>query len=258
MNKTPKILCLDIETFPLEIVSWGIHDQNINQAQILKDWSVLSWAACWVDEPKKVMYADVRNEKDVRNDKNILKEIHKLMSSADIILGQNSNSFDIKKLNTRFFIHNLEPIKGYRTIDTKKIAKKNFAFTTASLAFMNKSLGIPEEKMKNEGLNLWLRCLKGDKKAFKDIEKYNKQDVVATVALFKRMQAWDNSINFNLYTDGITMTCNCGSSKFKKKGFAYTASGRFQRYRCLKCGAQWADKVNLLTKEKKKSLMKKL
>lgn len=257
--KGPKILCIDLETTPLEVYSWGIYDQQINPQQIIKDWSILSWAACWLHEPNKMMYMDTRKEKDPRNDKNILKEIHKLMNEADIVLGQNSNSFDIKRLNTRFMVHNMKPPSSYRKIDTKRIAKKYFAFTTSSLDFMTKTLNTRQEKMKNSGLSLWIGCLNKNLKSFKELEKYNKQDVAATVSLYlDHLQPWDSSLNPSLYTDTLDHICSCGCKKLNRNGFAYTSTGKYQRFSCSRCGAEVRAKDNLLSKEKRKSLLTKV
>lgn len=253
-KSNPKILVLDIETTPLEVYSWNIFDQTIMPNQIIKDWSILSWAACWLDEPKNIMYADTRGQKNVREDKHILKGIHKLMDEADIIIGQNSNRFDIKKLNTRFIANKMKPPSSYKKIDTKEIAKKYFAFTTASLDFMTKTLNSRQTKMKNSGLDLWIRCLNNDLKAFKELEKYNKQDVAATVELWKDLRPWDNSLNVNLYTNNNDTICSCGSKKFNKNGYAYTSMGKFQRFSCANCGTEIRSRDNLFSKDKRKSL----
>ena len=88
MNK-PKVLLLDIETSPLVSFTWGLFDQNIGLNQIKDDWSVLSWAAKWYGE-KKMMYQDVRHQKNKRDDKAMLAGIWHLLDEADIVVGQNS------------------------------------------------------------------------------------------------------------------------------------------------------------------------
>jgi transposase-like protein len=50
------------------------------------------------------------------------------------------------------------------------------------------------------------------------------------------------------------VVCRCGCTDFEKRGFHYTSAGKFQRYRCNECGAWTRDKVNLLSKDKVKSL----
>lgn len=257
-NNKPKILVLDIETTPLLVYSWGIWDVTITPGQIKDDWSILSWAAIWMDEPdNKIMYSDTRHEKNPRNDKACVKKIHKLMLEADIIIGQNSDAFDIKKLNTRFVMHGLSPIPPHKTRDTKKIAKKYFAFTSNSLDYMTTHLNKKHTKLSSGGLSLWIRCLNKELKAFKEMEGYNKEDTLSTKELYKdTLQKWDQGLKLDIYNDNIDIKCNCGSYSLIRRGYTYTKSGKHQKLQCKNCGSWHQTKENLLSPEKKKSLFK--
>src|ERR1019366_7143841 len=96
-----KVLFMDIETAPLISYTWGIWDQNIGLNQIHSDWHVLSWSAKWLGS-KDIMYQDQRKAKNIQDDKELLKRMWELLDEADVVVGQNSKSFDIKKLNARF------------------------------------------------------------------------------------------------------------------------------------------------------------
>ncbi len=257
-TKSPRILILDIETLPLETYTWGIWDQNIGLPMIKNDWSILSWAAKWLgDPPSKVMYADQRDSKDVRNDKKLLKGIWDLMNEADVIIGQNSNSFDNKKLNARFLLNGFPPPTGYKKLDTKVIAKKYFALTSNRLEFMAEKINKKYKKLSHEkypGFAMWLAAMAGDKKVWPVLKKYNVHDVLATEELFQTFVKWDPSINFNIYREDEDHVCSCGSKEFKLNGYAYTAAGKFQRFVCKECGKESRSKTNLLSKEKKQSL----
>jgi hypothetical protein len=111
--------------------------------------------------------------------------------------------------------------------------------------------------MKNTGFSLWVRCLKGELSAWKEMEKYNKYDVLSLEELYNTLVVWDNSINFNVYNDKVQNICKCGSKEFINKGHHYTETGKFARFKCKKCGAPTRSKVNLFTKEKKQSLRPK-
>jgi len=257
-DNKPKVLIYDIETAPIVSYTWGIWDQNIGTNMIEKDWSVLSWAAKWLGEPaKNVMYMDTSKQKDVRNDKKILKGIWKLLDEADIVVTQNGKSFDEKKLNARFIIHGLGQPSSYRHIDTKRIAKKKFAFTSNKLEYLTKTLCKKHKKSshpKFSGFDLWKGCLSGNKEAWKEMEKYNKLDVLSLEELYLILAPWDNSINFNVYREDFKNVCKCGNAKFTKNGFKYTNAGKFQRYKCTKCGSETRSGTNLLSKELRKEL----
>ena len=99
-SKPPKMLIFDIETAPIMAYTYGLWNQNISTGYILKVWYVLSFAAKWAGE-KEVFYFDVRYDGD--NDKKVCQEAWNMLDEADILIGHNSDKFDIKKLNTRFF-----------------------------------------------------------------------------------------------------------------------------------------------------------
>ncbi len=252
----PKVLLFDIETAPIVGYVWGLFDQNVGLNQIKSDWHVLSWSAKWLDE-KKVMYADQRNAKKIEDDKAILKGIWDLLDEADIVITQNGKKFDVKKLNARFVLQGFQPPSSFKHIDTLQVAKKHFGFTSNKLEYMANALKTKVKKLSRrefDGFDLWSECLKGNLKAWKEMEKYNKADVLALEQVYKRLIPWDNTINFNLYTDAVVTQCKCGSNRFRKIGYAYTASGKFQRYRCGDCGTESRDRVNLFDKEKRESL----
>lgn len=256
----PRILLIDIETSPIIAYVWGLFDQNIALNQIKTDWHVLSWSAKWHGTPEnEIIYFDQRNVKKIQDDKQILKKMWKLLDEADIVVGQNSKRFDVKKLNARFILHGMKPPSSYRQIDTLALSKKYFGFTSNKLEYTSKNLCTKYTKLKHtefSGFELWKECLAGNKKAWEEMEKYNKQDVLALEELYNKLRSWDNSINFDVYRDDEQNLCSCGHPSFLKNGFRFTNAGKFQRLRCNQCGNEVISKENLLSKEKRKSLRK--
>lgn len=253
----PKILLLDIETSPLISYTWGIWDQNIGLNQINTDWNILSWGAKWFDlSNSKVIYEDLRG-KDVRDDKSLLKGLWKLLDEADIIVTQNGKQFDAKKINARFIYHGFQPPSSFKHIDTLKLAKKYFGFTSNKLEYMADKLNVKYKKLKHSkfpGFDLWKECLAGNIKAWKEMEKYNKHDVLSLEELYSKLIPWDNTINFNVYHDTKETYCTCGNTFFVKNGYAYNSSGKYQRYCCSDCGSEIRSKKNELSQVKKSSL----
>lgn len=256
--KPVKILLVDIETAPLEVYAWGLWDQNIGLNQIIKDISVLSWSAKWYGE-KEVMYQDVRGQKNLRDDKKILKQLWELLDEADIVLGQNSDRFDIPLLNARFLEHNYPPPSVFRKLDTLKIAKRNFKFTSNKLEYTTGKYCLTKKlsHKKFPGFELWKECLAGNLEAFKEMEAYNKTDVTSLEEYYNKLKPWDKTLNFNVYHDDLKTYCSCGSTDFVKlKKFAVTNLGRFELFRCKVCGRTQQGRENLLSKEKRKSMLK--
>jgi hypothetical protein len=259
-SKGPKVLIFDIETAPIIAHVWGLWDNNVALNQIVSDWHVLSWSAKWFDDPpNKVMYMDQRNEKKIEDDAKILSGIWDLLDEADVVITQNGKNFDQKKLQARFLLNGFQPPSSYKHIDTKVLACKHFGFTSNKLEYMSDKLCVKYKKIKHTkfpGHEMWTECLKGNLAAWKEMEKYNKYDVLALEELYHKLIPWDSSVNFNLYHDDEDNVCKCGNKKFVKNGFYYTNKGKFQKYKCNNkdCGAETRDSENLFSKEKKKSL----
>lgn len=254
----PKVLLADIETAPMLASVWGLWDQNVSLNMIEKDWHLLSWSAKWLgDPPSKIMYMDQRSAKRVEDDSVIVKAIWHLLDECDILVTQNGKAFDSKKLNARFLHHGLQPPSTYKQIDTLLIAKKHFAFTSNKLEYMTAKFCKKYKKLKPSkfpGFEMWKQCLAGNIKAWREMEKYNKYDVLSLEELYTRLIPWDNTVNFNLYSDSEEMVCSCGSKEFRNKGYNYTASGKYARHKCISCGLEVRSAKNLFSKEKRASL----
>lgn len=257
----PKILLFDIETAPMKLYGWGMFDQNYGLNQIHEDWFVLSWSAKWLGSPEnEVMYADVREEPDMSNDSGIISQIWQLLSDADIVIGHNSIKFDTKKLNARFIKHGFPPPSTYRQIDTLRMAKKHFAFTSNKLEYLTNLFCVKFKKLKHSkfsGFDLWSECLKRNPEAWEEMEKYNRYDVLSLEELYLALLKWGgNGINHNVYYEGIDPICSCGSKDLVWTKYVYTNSAKTDLYTCKSCGANWTGKQNVLSKEKKKNLLK--
>ena len=255
--RKPKILLIDIETSPLVVYTWTLWDQRVGLNQVIEDWSILSFAAKWLeDDDIKIMYHDTTDMKDLKDDSKLLKKLHKLLDEADIVVGQNSKAFDTKKINARLALAGFNPPSPYRQYDTKIIAKKHFKFTSNKLEYMTDKLCNKYKKLdhgKFSGFSLWKEYLAGNKEAFKEMKEYNKYDVLSLQELFLKLLPWDDSINFNPYNDCEYDVCTCGSIDFKKKGFHYTNTQRYQRYECKNCGKSIRSRKAEKVKNKKKS-----
>lgn len=253
-----KILFLDIELKPLLVYTFGIWDQKIAPNQIKEDWSIISWAAKWLHGPA-IFQMDLKGARDHNRDKVILAPLWRLLNEADVVVTQNGISFDEKKINARFIKHDIEPVAPFKSIDTKRLAKKRFGFTSNSLEYMNDFLNIrPKKKSKKfPGMELWIECLKNNEEAWDEMARYNVDDVLATEALYKRLKPWGINVDLNLYRPKSAFACSCGSKRFERRGYAYTASGKWQRLQCREasCRAWTTDKTkNLLSPAKRLSL----
>ena len=243
INNKPRILMFDIETAPNLSYVWGKWEQDV--IDFKKEWYMLSFSAKWLDDKKIISFKlpdfDLY-KKDKENDFELVKKLWECLDKADIVIAHNGDEFDIKKSNARFIFHGLNPPSSYRTIDTKKIAKKYFSFNSNSLNDLGKFLKIGE-KFKHQGFDLWLKCMNGDRSAWKIMEKYNQQDVILLEKIYKKFLAWiQNHPNYGIYQNKEYVCPNCGSTKIHKRGFGYTKTNAYQKWQCQDCFA-WSQSV---------------
>lgn len=251
----PKILAFDIETAPLLVHVFQLFGNDaIGTNAINQDSFILSFAAKFLHDDK-IYYFDNRKGKDKTNDKKIIEQAHALMKEADILLGHNIDRFDIKKMNARFIKYGLDPLPKIQTIDTLKIAKRYFSFTSNKLEYLATFLGCTPKSShaKFTGLALWTECLKNNKEAYDELRLYNEQDVLTQIEVYEKLARYDQSLNFQAYQYA---TCICGSTDFYKDGMKYTNNGQFQRYRCSQCSKVYVGKENLIHKELRKQFFK--
>jgi hypothetical protein len=248
-NKKQRILLYDLETSPILAYVWGVWQQDVGQAMIEHDWHLLSWSAKWLGE-KKVFYMDQRDAPNVDDDKKLLLELKKLLNEADVVITHNGKKFDQKKMNARMALNNIQPPSPYKHIDTLQLARKHFAFTSNRLEHLAEKLCTKYKKSKHkkfEGFTLWRECLKDNPLAWKEMEKYNKMDVLALEELYNVLAPWGTGVNLEVYKGkGAPDSCDaCGGAAFVKHGRTIRNDGTFQRYRCKDCGAEYVDTTNL-------------
>lgn len=177
------------------------------------------------------------------SDKALIKEIWHLLDRAEIVVAQNGDAFDLKKINARFAYWKLPPPSPYRTVDTLKIARRYFAFTSNKLDSLGEYLGLGR-KIKHEGFELWKRCMAWDKKAWEQMKLYNKQDVILLEKVYLHLLPWIKTHpNLGVYTDKWVCP-KCGSRRLIRRGFQYNSSTKYARIQCKDCHGWSRSPIN--------------
>lgn len=234
-----RTLLLDIETAPHLVYAWGLFDQNININQIVEPARMLCFSAKWLDEKEVMFFSEWDDGEDM------IHAAHRLLDEADVVVHYNGKRFDIPHLNREFVLYSLGPPSPYAQIDLYQTVKSRFRFASGKLDHVAQELGVGA-KAHHEGVDLWLKTMAGDEKAQKRMERYNKQDTKLLQGLYYALQPWIvGHPNTRLYDGGACPVCSAPASKLQRRGFAYTATGRFQRYHCQVCGAWPRDSRRL-------------
>lgn len=231
MNRKPRILLFDIETSPHLSYNWGKYEQN---ALAFKSYgTLLCFAWKWLGQDT----THVLGRPHVKNERELLLRLKALLDRADVVIAHNGASFDVKMVNGYFVHHRIKPPSPYKVIDTKLVARKYFRFVSNKLDDLGDYLHLGR-KMQTGGMNLWFDCMKGDKKAWRTMMAYNKQDVILLEKVYLCLRPYmDNHPNFNTLLNRLTSCPNCGSKVIQSRGFDMKGLSRYRRFQCRSCGS---------------------
>lgn len=226
-----KIIFLDIETTPILGYTYGIYDTTV--IKVKEDWKIISFSYKVMGEEK--VYAFTSND-----EQDLINRLHKVLDKADIIVAHNGDNFDIKKINARLIFYGHMPPSPYKTIDTLKICRRHFKFTSNRLDYVCTQLGLGS-KLKHEGAELWDKAMSGNRKALSTMKEYNKQDVVLLEKLYIKLRPFiQNHPALQPKTDYPSCP-NCKSDNLRRAGSEITKTKVKQKYQCLDCGS-WTSK----------------
>lgn len=257
--KLPKILVLDIETSNIIAKVWSLWNNNVSLNQVIEHSSIFSYAAKFIGE-NKIYYMDTFNQKNKRNDKKLIESLVSLINQTDFILSHNGVKFDLPRIRARAAINKIKPPKLTQDIDTLKIAKKFLGFDSNKLEHLTHMLCTKHKKLtkkKFSGQELWNEFENGNPEAREEMELYNKLDILSLEELYvDHLSPYDNMTpNFSSMDESELFKCNCGSDSFSHAGFHLTKKSKFEKFVCNKCGKTHRSSENLLSKDKRKSLL---
>ncbi len=243
-DKNCKILFWDVETSFNIVKTFGIWNVNINPSQIIQNWYIICGAWKWLGEEEIYHTSCSRSQLLKGNDKRVVKDLCNAIKDADIIIGHNGDKFDLKKLRARVIKHGLPPINNIKTIDTLKVAKREFNFTSNRLDYIGEFLGLGGKMANPPGL--WDKVMEGNMDSLKNMVEYNVRDVVLLEDIYLKMRPHiSNHPDVNVFSDQQTLNpCpNCGSSNTIKYGKrrAMKVKKIYQRRACSDCGTGFIE-----------------
>ena len=237
----------DIETSPIKAYIWGTWKENIHLNQIIDDWFVICWSAKWLYSNEMMGECLTSEEALRKDDSRVVSSLWNLFNQADIIIAHNAKKFDEPRMNTRFIVNNLSPVKSHYTIDTLIVARKQFGFTSNKLDALAEYFRL-QPKLDTD-FDLWRLCMEGKQNALDYMFKYNKYDVELLEQVYIKLRPWiKGHPNIGNYIDSpFTICSNCGSDDLEiiEGEFYYTSVAKYQLYRCKKCGAITRGRKNL-------------
>ena len=133
--------------------------------------------------------------------------------------------------------HNLPPLpENIISLDTKKLYKKVSRLPNNKLDTIGQFTGVGT-KLKHQGTDLFIDCGRGDEKAWKINEKYNKKDVDLTYAVLKKVLPYV-TLQAKQTTFSEDIQCSnplCLSHNLIKSKRRRVTGGWKQQYECKDC-----------------------
>ena len=269
MSKKPTILFFDIETLPLKSFIWQPGTQYVGHKNLLPShdmWGLICIQYAVNDGPVKVLRYDKHG-----GTVGMIKAFDKLVAEADIVLGKNSDRFDIKMLNAMRALLNIPPIVGWEkyTEDLEKQMRRYFRLPSQSLDYISKKLDVGGkvsmdmsdwvaisnmkelDDLKADGLDtkslnvisshLFREKVKdvkaSGKKALDKMCHYGAKDTGDTRILWNYLKAhFDPKFNMAKFNDEKHACKHCGSVDIKKNGTRIAGKTKYQQFQCNSCG----------------------
>lgn len=212
----------------------------MNVIEFVKPWWMLSFAFRWLGKNKTYAYSlpDMRGYKQDRsNDKELSRKLWELMGESEVLVAHNGDAYDQKMAYARFLKHGFTPPSPSQTVDTLKVARKNFKIPSNKLDDLGQYLGVGR-KEKHHGFATWIGCMDGDPRSWDEMVRYNKRDVELLERVYLKLKPYmNNHPNANVYNDTFANCPNCGQDSLIRSGWRVNRTGRHQRFHCTHCGA---------------------
>lgn len=247
----PKILLFDIETSHMVVKTFSLYNDAIPHTDIVNDWFILSFSAKWLYDDVMIEHSVTSKEAKERDDFRIVKELNALLNKADIIIAHNGSAFDVKKANTRFAFYDLEPPYAYREIDTLRMARSYFKFSSNRLDYLGEFLGLGRKIQNEKGL--WDRCENGEEESLSKMVEYCSQDVRLLENIYLKIRPFaKNHPSLSLYGEGDGIHCPvCFAQDTIEFLYSKLYDNKYMVGRCKSCGSPVRSKKNYLTQETK-------
>lgn len=257
----PRILVADIETSMMIGYFFGLWKQNIGQDDLIQDWNMLSFCAKWYDR-EVILYQDLHLQKNPTNDKALCRSLRSILEKADIVVAHNGKRFDMKRIRARMAMNRMPPIPDVRVIDTLLESRKQFGFTSQTLAYLSAHFGDDGIRKVTHsefpGKELWKQCQQGNQRAWEVMREYNVPDVTSLEGVYRELRPWfQGAQNLGVFQESHNgHTCpNCGGHNLKKDGIRHTQVGLYQQYKCKDCGGYSRGRLMIRSREERSHIL---
>ena len=235
----------DLEVSPTLGWTYGLYDTRVIRTQ--QEPFIMSFSYRWYGERKTHFVRTKVKDMNQVNEDEVARQLRDLFDEADIVVAHNARKFDNKIATAAFVRHGIEPPSPYKTVDTLQVARSVMRVNSNSLDNLGELLKVGRKTSATHA-DLWYRCLLDEKKAWKDMEKYNNQDVKVLYGIYEKLRPYMTTHPNVAMLNGKVQSCpKCGKTNLQSRGTRITNAAVYQRYQCQDCGgwcsARKQDKV---------------
>lgn len=243
----PRVLALDIETLPAQVVAFDLFKPVFNPNHVIEHPRMGGFSYMW-EGWKRAKWESEYHSAGGRM--GMLEKIHSLLNEADIVIHYNGASFDMPWIRGELLTEGFTPPSPVQQIDLYRAIKKNSRFISKKLDYVSQRL-LSDRKVQHSGIDMWIGCLKGQRRPWDDMRKYALKDTELLFPLYEKLKPWIDTGHPNIALhEGKDFGCTaCGSVNAIRQGHAFTAAGKFQRYRCSDCGKWFRGLSRIATTE---------
>ena len=231
----PKILFLDIETSLATAAVFSLFPDRISHKNLLSESFIICASYKFAGDKKTQAIKISAKDAKKGNDKAVVKKLHALIKTADVLVGHNLDKFDTKIIKGRCLKYGLEPLTFLRSVDTLKVARRHFKLMSNRLDYIGTFLNLGNKI--NTSASLWLDVLAGKQKAIDEMSIYCNQDVDLLEAVFNKLLPYVENFPTIPHEGGDIKCPACKSSKTRKYGFVFSNKHKCQKRQCMDCGS---------------------
>jgi transcription elongation factor Elf1 len=232
-SNTVRRLFIDIETSPNIVYSWSTgYKLNIGYENIIKERAIICVSYKFQGD-KTVSHLVWKRG----NDKNLVKEIFKVIREADEIIAHNGARFDLPWLKTRALLYGVNHETHAKMVDTLSIARKHYYFNSNRLDYLSQIL-LGEHKLSHDGFKMWTDVMDGNKAQLKKMVEYCDKDVLLLERVYRKLAPHvEASTHMGVAGAQPRWTCpQCGSEDVIKEKVITTGKGmRKHQMGCKTC-----------------------
>lgn len=240
-----KITALDIETHPAVVYTYDLFRPFISHKQIITPSRISCFSYQRYGERKVHFVSEYHDGRDA-----LIDELWNVLNDADVILGYNSNRFDVPWIHGELMVAGKTKPSPVKHIDLYQTIKSNSRMLSKKLDYVSDRL-LGDKKIDVNTMSLAIECASDDPdvaaKAWAKMKRYSIKDTRLLFPLFEQIRSYVK-MPHPISEDGATCH-SCGSHDLQRRGFTTTLTGKFQRFACNNCGSWFRGTQRLSSSE---------